>query len=120
MNPKNQGPIDAYADTGFTAGILLTKSYVEEKGLELGEKINEEPIPISVADGHLIDADSFKMTIKIDGIEKEIEVLVEDTKKFFKRGGGKPHDVEPLLGRDFLDSFDVIFKGTERKIAFFE
>jgi len=80
---------------------------------------DEEPVQVLVADGHTINADLFKTTVKIDGMEREIEVVVIDPEEFFEIEEGEKN-VEPLLGRGFLDEFEVLFKGPKKKIVFYE
>lgn len=101
----------ALADTGCDTGISLTKDHV--KDIDLGEKTNDEPVEISVADGHVIGADVYEATIEIDGEERKVELCVIDPTDIIKF---EPAGLFPLLGRDFLDKFDVLFKGEERKI----
>jgi len=109
--------ISALADTGCTSCIHLCKSFVEKEKLVLGKKINKEPIPFSVADGHTINGDFYEIICEIDGKEEKVIVSVIDPEKFFKEEEPQIETVEPLLGRGILDKFDVLFKGKERKIA---
>ena len=57
------------ADTGCDPGLLLSKD--EAQKFEMGIKINEEPIRLTVADGHQLNADVYFKKIKIGDIEKE-------------------------------------------------
>lgn len=106
-------PIVALADTGCDAGISIFKENVEELGLDLGDKINTEPVRFSVADGHLIGSDVYESTVRINDEKKEILIFVVDPEIL----GYKPEKISPLIGRDLLDKFDVLFKGDERKIV---
>lgn len=102
----------ALADTGCDTGISLSINQIE--GIDLGEKINDEPIRISVADGHVIGADLYPIIVEIDGEKREVELCVIDPTEIidFEIAG-----LFPLLGRDFLGKFDVLFKGEKRKIV---
>nr|MDO8076497.1 hypothetical protein [Candidatus Freyarchaeota archaeon] len=92
---------------------------MSKKKAYLGKKINKELIPILVADGHLINADIYKVTCEIAGIEEEIEVFVADPEKYFEQEEPEITTVKPLLGRGILERYDVLFKGSERKILLF-
>ena len=116
---ESKKKISALANTGCNPCLYFFKSYVEKEGLNLGKKINKEPIPILVADGHLINADIYKVTCEIAGIEEEIEVFVADPEKYFEQEEPEITTVKPLLGRGILDRYDVLFKGSERKILLF-
>ena len=105
--------VPAFADTGCDAGVSVFKN--QTKDWDLGKKINDEPIDISVADGHIIGGDAYLSTVEIDGIEKEVLICVVDPTV----RGFKPERIPPLVGRGFLDNFDVLFQGKERKISLF-
>ncbi|HEY4675396.1 MAG TPA: hypothetical protein VIH48_05015 [Candidatus Bathyarchaeia archaeon] len=111
--------IVALADTGCTSCIHFCKSYVEKEGLTLGKKVNKEPIPVSVADGHIINADLYEVTCEIDGNEQKVIASVIDPEKFFEEEKKEIEIVEPLMGRGILDNFDVTFKGKKKKILLF-
>ena len=113
---KNKYKISAYADTGCTTGLSVSKKQVE--GIDLGTKISDEPSPCLMADGHIVGADEYKTTVIIDGEEREIVISVVDPTKIL--GFIPLEKMIPLLGRDFLDTFDVLFKGKHRKIALFK
>lgn len=100
------------ADTGCDAGISLLKDHVE--GIDLGEKKNDFPLEIFVADGHVIGADWYDATVEINGEKKEIELYVIDPTEIIR---SEIPSLFPLLGRGFLDKFDVTFKGEQRKIV---
>jgi len=110
--------ISALVDTGCTTCIHLCKSYVEKEKLTLGKKINKEPVPFSVADGHAINGDLYEAICEINGKEEQVIVSVVDPERFFEEEP-KVEIIEPLLGRGILDKFDVLFKGKRRKIAVF-
>ena len=113
---KSKKKISAYADTGCTTGISLFKEQIV--GTDLGIKINDEPSPCIMADGHIIGADEYLTVTSINGEEREIVISVIDPSIIL--GFVSPQRMEPLLGRDFLDTFDVLFKGKEKKIALFK
>lgn len=116
---KQKKKVVAYTDTGCTAGMYFCKSYVDEEGLTFIKKINKNPIPVGVADGHSINADLYIAICKIDGEEKPIVVCVTDPEKFFEEEEPEIGTVAPLLGRGILDKYDVLFKGKKRKIELY-
>jgi predicted aspartyl protease len=109
--------VTAIVDTGCSSGIHLCKSFVNTEKLVFIKKININPVPVHVADGHTINADIYKAICQMNGKEEEIIVSVIDPEKFFEEGEGTIVNVRPLLGRDLLDKYDVLFKGKERKLA---
>ena len=113
---ENEKKIPAYADTGCTSGIFVFKEQI--KGIDLGDKINDEPTPCIMADGHIIGADEYETTAEINGEKSTILVTVLDPT--IKLGSVSPKEMTPLLGRNLLDNFDVLFKGKEKKIALFK
>lgn len=127
-NFKNRNiPFTALADTGCYSGIVLLKDEVEIlknhfEDFELGDKINSEPLQVGVADGHIVGADAYRVKIELDGELKETILLVVNSEYIIgheKEEKTKIDDIFPLVGRDFLDHFDVLFKGKERKISVF-
>jgi hypothetical protein len=110
--------ISGYTDTGCTTGIFLFKSQIAKMGLDLGSKINEDPSPCEMADGHRIGADEYITIARFNGEEKEITITVIDPE--CKMDPVAPSECAPLIGRGFLDYFDVLFKGKERKVCFFK
>lgn len=104
-----------YVDTGCTTGLALLKSQVGK--LDIGNKISDDLYTMKLANGGKIDAEIHRKTVELKGVKKEVEIKVilpetyreaNDTKGFL-----------PLLGRGFIDHFDVTFKGKEKKIEFF-
>lgn len=112
---EDKKEISAYADTGCTTGIFVFKEQI--KDIDLGTKINDEPSPCVMADGHRIGADEYVTIACINGEKRPILVTVLDPT--IKLGRVSPKKMMPLLGRNFLDTFDVLFKGKKRKIALF-
>ena len=114
---SNKDPVIAYADTGCTVGLALLKT--QTKKMDLGEKISDDPYKISVADGHQVEADIYKSTISLNGVQKEAILWVINPEKF---SDDVKKEKEPIffLGRGFLDHFDVMFKGKEKRIEFFQ
>lgn len=113
---KDKDKISAYADTGCTTGIFVFQEQI--KDIDIGTKINDEPSPCIVADGHIIGADEYVTTACIDGEERLIVITVIDPTKLL--GSVSTGKITPLLGRIFLDTFDVLFKGKQKKIALFK
>jgi predicted aspartyl protease len=111
--------IVALVDTGCDPCMSLCKSYIAERGLTFIQKMNKEPIPIGVADGHTINADSYKAICQINKEEKEIEVCVIDPETFFEEEEPEVGTVTPLLGRGILDEYDLLFEGKNKKFALF-
>ena len=104
---KTEKKVPAYADTGCTSGISLFKDRI--KDLEIGEKINEDPVRVLMADGHLIGANIYKSTAKIGDEKRNVLITVVDPTKVI--GSVPIEEMTPLLGRNFLDNFDVLFEG---------
>lgn len=115
---KNKKEIFAYADTGCTSGLSVFREQVE--GIDIGTKISDDnnPTPCIMADGHVIGADEYLAIVSIEEEEKEVNISVIDPKK--DMGYVPIKAMTPLLGRDFLDRFDVLYKGMEKKIALFK
>ena len=113
---RNRKPLSVYADTGCTTGIAVFKEQI--KGVDIGEKISDRPSPCIMADGHIIGADEYLTTLRINGEEKEVVVSVIDPDKIL--GTAPVDETKPLLGRDFLDAYDVLFKGKEKRVALFK
>lgn len=113
---ETEKKVSAYVDTGCTSGISFIKEQI--KDLDIGEKINEDPVPVLMADGHLIGADVYLSTAKIDEGEKDILIIAVDPTKIL--GSAPLEKLTPLLGRNFLDHFDVLFKGKQKRIALFK
>ena len=89
----------------------------QAESLNLGEKINDDPYRVTVADGHIVGADVYATTVKVNGVEKVVEVYVVDPDNIC--GYNENKEGPALLGRGFLDNFDVLFEGKEKKIALF-
>jgi len=125
---EKEVPLRALADTGCDSGIVLLKEEVQilkEKivGFALGEKINDEPIEISVADGHIVGADAYLVIIELGGEQREVDLLVVDSDNIIRKETEEKkekEDIFPLVGRNFLNHFDVLFKGKEKKLAVFK
>jgi predicted aspartyl protease len=121
---KKKVSLTALADTGCDSGMVLLKNEVsllkeKIKGLELGEKINDEPIPVSVADGHIVGADAYIVNIELGEEQKKIDLLVIDSNNII----GETEKIDailPLIGRNFLNNFDVLFKGKAKKLVIFK
>lgn len=104
--------VAVYVDTGCTAGIALLQSQIGD--LSLGEKINDEPIPVLVADGHRVGVDVYIASIELSGEKREVEIHVINPTKIL--GSAPIEECTPLLGRDFLDHYNVLFEG-KRKVG---
>ena len=104
--------LSCLADTGCNPGVCLSKDHVTD--IDLGEKINDEPVEIFVADGHVISADTYQAIVEIHGEKEEVELCVIDPTNIIR---SEIASLCPILGRDFLDKFDVLFKGEEKKIV---
>jgi predicted aspartyl protease len=112
---SNKKPIIALADTGCTGGLALLKSQIE--GLDLGRKITDDSFKVTVADGHQLGGDIYLSTIELDGEKRDVTIMVIDPDNI--KGYVDEKDASILLGREFLDFFDVVFKGKKRTIAFY-
>ena len=112
---KDKHKISAYVDTGCSTGIFVFKEQV--KGLDIGSKISSEPSPCIVADGDIIAGEEYVCSAIIGGEEKTIIITVVDPEN--KIGFQKIDKMIPLLGRNLLDHYDVLFKGKAKKLLFF-
>lgn len=122
---KRKVSLKALADTGCDSGIVFLKDEVKIlkerfEGFELGEKINDLPIEISVANGHIVGADVYLLTIELGGEQIEIDLIIIDSDNIIRKEKGETEDVLPLIGRNFLNNFDVLFQGKEKKLVVFK
>jgi len=114
---KNKEPLLAYVDTGCTGcGLSIHKNQI--KNIDIGVKINVEPTPCIMADGHRIGADEYVTTIELCGRSKDVVISVIDPD--IDLGYVPVEEVAPLIGRQFIDAYNVFFKGKARKIALYE
>ena len=112
---KEKRKIKAYVDTGCSTGIFAFKEQV--KDLDLGAQINDEPSPCIFADGRRIGANEYVTQISINEEERIIQITVLDPT--IDMGKEEVGAMTPLLGRNFIDHYDVSFKGKEKVIEFF-
>lgn len=111
----SKNPITALTDTGCSVGLAIMNSQIS--GLDLGEKISDDPYEIAVADGHKIEADIYKADICLNGVKNTATIFVLNPDSF--TDDTTDNQLIAYLGRDFLDNFDVLFKGKEQKVAFY-
>lgn len=116
---ESKKKVIALADTGCSTCMHFCKSYIDKEGIVFIKKINKNPIPFGVADGHTINGDYYKAICQIGKEEIEIVASVIDPKKFFQEEESKIGTVIPLLGRGALDEYDVLFEGKKRRMALF-
>jgi hypothetical protein len=111
----SKNSIIALTDTGCSVGLAIMNNQIG--GLDLGEKISDDPYEIVVADGHKIEADIYKADICLNGVKNSATIYVINPDTFTD----DTSDKQPLayLGRDFLDNFNVLFKGKEQKVEFY-
>jgi hypothetical protein len=109
----------AWVDSGCTPCMNFCKSYVDEKELTFIRKINKNPEPIGVADGHTINANFYLAKCEIDGQSEDIVVSVIDPEKFFEEEDSEIEPTMPLVGLKLLNRYDVVFKGKARKLELF-
>jgi len=115
IGSKKKTKIAALADTGCAPFLMISKSFIEDSGLELKRMGDDDDyIRISVADGHSVNGYPYKGFCQVGGKEVEVEVCAVDTSHFFD--DEKP-DFPALIGREFLDKYDVLFKGKDKKIV---
>lgn len=107
---KTNQKITTYVDTGCTSGIALLQSQIGN--LSLGEKINDEPVPVLVGDGHKVGADVYIASVELNGEKKDVEIHAIDPTKML--GSAPVKECIPCLGREFLDHYDIHFTGNER------
>jgi hypothetical protein len=105
-----------YADTGCSTGVFLFKE--QTQGIEMGARISDEPSRCIAADGHILAGEEYVTTADIGGESRLIVVTVVDPARIL--GHVQPSEMIPLVGRSFLDTFDVLFKGKKKEIALFK
>ncbi len=113
---KSGKKTSVYVDTGCSFGIAFLKDQI--KDYDIGEKINSEPVPVQMADGRLIGSDLYLSKVKICNDVREIVIASVDPKRIL--GLAPLEELIPLLGRNFIDNFDVVLKGKNKKIALFK
>lgn len=111
---KNRKKILAYVDTGCSTGLYVFKDQIPD--VDIGTKISDEPSPCIVADGHIIGGDEYISSIVVGEEEKIVQITVIDPETII---GTQKAEMIPLLGRNFLDHYDVLFKGKAKKLALF-
>jgi len=116
---ESKKEVIAYVDSGCTPCMNFCKSYVEEKELTFIQKINKEPEPLGVADGHTINADLYLAKCEIDGQSEDIIVSVIDPETFFEENDSEIEPLMPLVGFKLINRYDVVFKGKARKLELF-
>ena len=113
-------PVKAYADTGCSSALSITKRIADELGLKPENAVNDEPLEAILADGTLVGCSVYKVKMRMGNIEKYIWLPVVDPD--IKLGKSDQEDAdEPLLGREILDDFDVLFasKSNPKKLEFY-
>jgi len=121
-------PIRSLADTGCDSGFVLLDVELDilkrtHKEFDLGEKRNDEPFKVTVADGHQVAGDVYFAWVELAGEKKVIEVIVIHPDKILGTETSeieKIEDILPCVGRKFLNHFDVVFHGKSQKIAVFK
>ena len=120
--------LGALADTGCDVGILLVKEEFEflrkhYPDFDFGSKVNDDPLPVGLANGRDVGADVYPVRLELSGQEKIIEIWVVDPDRTIRTNIEtieKIEDVSPSLGRGFLGYFDVMFKGKAKKVQVFK
>lgn len=108
--------MDAYVDSGCTVGLSLTKKQVSQLGLAFGQKINSDPEPCTLADGNTVACDIYLCDIEVGGEKRTANVAVIDPTQRLENEDEV--EDEALLGRAFMDYFDVTFSGIDRNLVF--
>ncbi|HXY88468.1 MAG TPA: aspartyl protease family protein [Candidatus Acidoferrales bacterium] len=117
------GPLDskrdirALVDTGCTSALVIPKPLLRRCKLNLGKarKVTRGQTTIQLANGHDVNADIYLTFCRIGEVERKIKILVIDTKDSYP---AKKPNLTAYLGLDFLNTFDVVFKGKEKRILF--
>ena len=104
--------VPALVDTGCTAGIWILKDQI--KDLDIGEKISDEVSRYMVADGDIIGGEEYVSWVQINGEKQVVIVTVINPQN--KIGHEEDGNMTPLLGRNFLDHYNVTFKGKIHKL----
>lgn len=108
--------ISALVDSGCTPGLCIFKDQI--KDLDIGEKISDEVSHYVVADGDIIAGEEYVSWVQISGEKKVVTITVIDPAN--KIGHEEIGNMTPLLGRNFLDHYNVFLKGKEKKIELFK
>lgn len=114
--PSGGVTVESYVDTGCSSGLVFTKGQVQRLGLSLPEKFNDEPEPIGLADGTNIGADFYCAEVELEGEKRPVFIVVLDPD--MRLGRAEEADEMPLLGRGFIDHFDVLFSGIDKRLVF--
>ncbi len=121
-------PIHVLVDTGCDDGLALTKDDVKQLKLVLPHKskLNSEPLRCELADNNLVGLDVYEVEVELAG-EKKVTTLdvinpnidVKETEQELTKEK-EEKKVIGLLGREFLDYFDIAFIGTSdpKKVTF--
>jgi hypothetical protein len=64
----------------------------------------------------VLGAEEYLSKVIINGEEKDVIITVLDPKNILYQADVE--DMIPLLGRNFLDHFDVLFQGKKKTITF--
>jgi hypothetical protein len=103
-------------DTGCTPGICFLKDQVKDLDIEenLGVKMNEEVSSYVTADGNIVGGDDYYSWVQIKDEKQVVKITVIDPQKIL--GHEEPTSSTPLLGREFLDHYNLTFKGKEKRL----
>jgi predicted aspartyl protease len=107
--------ITALADTGCDPDLVITKSFLRSAKLGLTKKITKNPLEVRMADGSGVSADIYEAICEVGAERKTMLIYVMDTPNTDDNNGTQ---VTPLLGREFFNAYDVLFKGKHRKLVF--
>jgi len=101
--------IPAYADTGCSSGIAITKQMATKIGITKEDRYSNREVEVCLADGSIMGAYLYGLNIVINGrtFFKKIPIIEPD--RFL--GMAHNQDETTLLGRGIMDEFSVIFQG---------
>jgi predicted aspartyl protease len=102
--------LTAYADTGCTSPLMLSKRQAAKYGFNDTNRESDEPEEFILADGSTVAAFLYSVKLIIGGreIEKVIPVIDPDYKLPPRKK--QEADDEPLLGRGVMDDYNMFFE----------
>jgi predicted aspartyl protease len=107
--------IAAYCDTGVDAALSLSADLAGKYGMVPAKRETEEPHEVMLADGKIVGAYLYKVSLTIEGRTYDSLIPVVDNSIHLLQGKESETEDsegdEPLLGRKIIDTFDVMFSG---------
>lgn len=104
---------NSLADTGCDSGFVMLDRELElikkeYSDFDLGEKVNAEPISVTVADGHQVAADVYFIRVELSGEERVIDLVVIHPENIIGTAAilttDKISEICPLIRKKFSQS----------------